>query len=166
MARRSSSRLHPLPCCTAYTNDIPRPSSSGVQLALFADDTALFHGSRNRSTDSPSSPPEAIDELGQWFRKWRIVNPTNQQPYNSSMDGDDIRVSRLRSPLRKHYIDYRTQRSDSSTSRDHISMRSFARYQPPHPTAIRRPRNVLIDPPDALTAALAQTSTTRMTDLE
>ncbi|GBP46302.1 hypothetical protein EVAR_30433_1 [Eumeta japonica] len=26
----------------AYTNDVPRPSSSGVQLALFADDTALF----------------------------------------------------------------------------------------------------------------------------
>ncbi|GBP89701.1 Probable RNA-directed DNA polymerase from transposon X-element [Eumeta japonica] len=27
---------------SAYTNDVPRPSSSGVQLALFADDTALF----------------------------------------------------------------------------------------------------------------------------
>ncbi|GBP58494.1 hypothetical protein EVAR_82471_1 [Eumeta japonica] len=37
-------------------------------------------------------------------------------------------------------------------------------YQPPHPTTIRRPRNVLTDPPDALTAAM--TSTTRMTDLE
>ncbi|GBP97724.1 Probable RNA-directed DNA polymerase from transposon X-element [Eumeta japonica] len=70
---------------SAYTNDVPRPSSSGVQLALFADDTALFYGSRNRSTDSPSSLQRAIDELGQWFR-WRIeVNPTNQQPYNSSM---------------------------------------------------------------------------------
>ncbi|GBP77353.1 Probable RNA-directed DNA polymerase from transposon X-element [Eumeta japonica] len=34
----------------AYTNDVPRPSSSGVQLALFADDTALFYGNRNRST--------------------------------------------------------------------------------------------------------------------
>ncbi|GBP46771.1 hypothetical protein EVAR_10738_1 [Eumeta japonica] len=63
-------------CCTPYTNDVPRPSSSGVQLALFADDTALFYGNRNRSTDSPSSPQRAIDELGQWFRKWRIeVNP-------------------------------------------------------------------------------------------
>ncbi|GBP15406.1 hypothetical protein EVAR_80579_1 [Eumeta japonica] len=40
---------------SAYTNDVPRPSSSGVQLALFADDTALFYGNRNRSTDSP--PP-------------------------------------------------------------------------------------------------------------
>ncbi|GBP30561.1 Probable RNA-directed DNA polymerase from transposon BS [Eumeta japonica] len=35
---------------SAYTNDVPRPSSSGVQLALFADDTALFYGNRNRST--------------------------------------------------------------------------------------------------------------------
>ncbi|GBP05610.1 Probable RNA-directed DNA polymerase from transposon BS [Eumeta japonica] len=79
------STLSPL-LYSAYTNDVPRPSSSGVQLALFADDTALFYGNRNRSTDSPSSPQRAIDELGQWFRKWRIeVNPTNQQPYNSSM---------------------------------------------------------------------------------
>ncbi|GBP30562.1 hypothetical protein EVAR_94743_1 [Eumeta japonica] len=57
----------------------------------------------------------------------------------------------------KHYIDYRTHRSDSSTSRDHIPMRLRAAvdYQPPHPThLIRRPRNVLTDPPDALTAAV------------
>ncbi|GBP48157.1 Probable RNA-directed DNA polymerase from transposon BS [Eumeta japonica] len=72
---------------SAYTNDVPRPSSSGVQLALFADDTALFYGNRNRSTRFTLLPLQrAIDELGQWFRKWRIeVNPTNQQPYNSSM---------------------------------------------------------------------------------
>ncbi|GBP42978.1 hypothetical protein EVAR_96476_1 [Eumeta japonica] len=82
---RNSSGLYPLLLLySAYTNDVPRPSSSGVQLALFADDTA--HGNRNRAPDSPSSPPGAIDELGQWFRKWRIeVKPTNQQPYNSSM---------------------------------------------------------------------------------
>ncbi|GBP52734.1 RNA-directed DNA polymerase from mobile element jockey [Eumeta japonica] len=61
----------------AYTNDVPRPSSSGVQLALFADDTALFYGNRNRSTRFTLLPLQrAIDELGQWFRKWRIeVNP-------------------------------------------------------------------------------------------
>ncbi|GBP06033.1 hypothetical protein EVAR_3274_1 [Eumeta japonica] len=74
-------------------------------------------------------------------------------------------------PLQKHYIDYRTHRSDSSTSRDHIPMRSRAAvdYQPPHPThLIRRPRNVLTDPPDALQRQLKalMTSTTRMTDLE
>ncbi|GBP83099.1 Probable RNA-directed DNA polymerase from transposon X-element [Eumeta japonica] len=60
----------------AYTNDVPRPSSSGVQLALFADDTALF---TEVGIGAPIHPPplqRAIDELGQWFRKWRIeVNP-------------------------------------------------------------------------------------------
>ncbi|GBP70608.1 Probable RNA-directed DNA polymerase from transposon BS [Eumeta japonica] len=70
------STLSPL-LYSAYTNDVPRPSSSGVQLALFADDTALFYGSRNRSTRFTLFPLQrAIDELGQWFRKWRIeVNP-------------------------------------------------------------------------------------------
>ncbi|GBP22789.1 Probable RNA-directed DNA polymerase from transposon BS [Eumeta japonica] len=70
------STLSPL-LYSAYTNDVPRPSSSGVQLALFADDTALFYGSRNRSTRFTLLPfQRAIDELDQWFRKWRIeVNP-------------------------------------------------------------------------------------------
>ncbi|GBP34003.1 Probable RNA-directed DNA polymerase from transposon BS [Eumeta japonica] len=63
------STLSPL-LYSAYINDIPRPSSSGVQLALFADDTALFYGSRNRSTRFTLLPLQrAIDELGQWFRK-------------------------------------------------------------------------------------------------
>ncbi|GBP87547.1 Probable RNA-directed DNA polymerase from transposon BS [Eumeta japonica] len=119
------------PLYSAYVNDIPRPSS-GVQLALFADDTALYlrsnclrnilprlqraideltqwlrlwriesvrvghtcaraHGRPIMGFSSPSlsqgkttkkktyphpPPPEAIDELGQWFRLWRIeVNP-------------------------------------------------------------------------------------------
>ncbi|GBP43817.1 Probable RNA-directed DNA polymerase from transposon BS [Eumeta japonica] len=62
---------------SAYTNEVPRPSSSGVQLALFADDTALFYGSRNRNTRFTLLPLQrAIDKLGQWFRKSRIeVNP-------------------------------------------------------------------------------------------
>ncbi|GBP22781.1 Probable RNA-directed DNA polymerase from transposon BS [Eumeta japonica] len=69
------STLSPL-LYSAYTNDIPRPSSSGVQLALFADDTALFYGNRIGAPDSPSFLQRAIDELGQWFQKWRIeVNP-------------------------------------------------------------------------------------------
>ncbi|GBP11895.1 ATP-dependent RNA helicase DHX33 [Eumeta japonica] len=101
---------------SAYTNDVPRPSSSGVQLALFADDTALFYGNRNRSTDSPSSPQRAIDELGQWFRKWRIeVNPTNQQPYNSSMDAS------------KRFFDI-------AGSHPNALLRAAVDYQPPHPT--------------------------------
>ncbi|GBP77115.1 Probable RNA-directed DNA polymerase from transposon X-element [Eumeta japonica] len=67
------SALSPL-LYSAYTNDIPRPTS-GVQLALFADDTALFFRSRTRRSIFRHLP-KAIDELGQWFRKWRIeVNP-------------------------------------------------------------------------------------------
>ncbi|GBP64384.1 Probable RNA-directed DNA polymerase from transposon BS [Eumeta japonica] len=67
------SALSPL-LYSAYTNDIPRPTS-GVQLALFADDTALFY--RNRYRDIIARHLQrAIDELGQWFRLWRIeVNP-------------------------------------------------------------------------------------------
>ncbi|GBP55046.1 Probable RNA-directed DNA polymerase from transposon BS [Eumeta japonica] len=69
------SALSPL-LYSAYTNDIPRPTS-GVQLALFADDTALFYKSKNRSSLSTFLRLQrAIDELGQWFRLWKIeVNP-------------------------------------------------------------------------------------------
>ncbi|GBP10979.1 Probable RNA-directed DNA polymerase from transposon BS [Eumeta japonica] len=71
---------------SAYTNDVPRPSSSGVQLALFADDTALFYGNRNRAPVHPPPPQRAIDELGQWFRKWRIeVNPDKSAAIQFSM---------------------------------------------------------------------------------
>ncbi|GBP92119.1 Probable RNA-directed DNA polymerase from transposon BS [Eumeta japonica] len=50
------SALSPL-LYSAYTNDIPRPTS-GVQLALFADDTALYYKSKNRSSLSLPPPPE------------------------------------------------------------------------------------------------------------
>ncbi|GBP22707.1 hypothetical protein EVAR_13988_1 [Eumeta japonica] len=136
--------------CSAYTNDIPRPSSFSVQLALFADDTALFTEVGIGAPDSPSSLQRAIDELGQWFRKWRIeVNPTNQQPYNSSMDGDDIRVSVFAHAARKHYIDYRDLELptiskymkdaskrffDIAGSHPNALLRAAVDYQPPHPT--------------------------------
>ncbi|GBP10437.1 Probable RNA-directed DNA polymerase from transposon BS [Eumeta japonica] len=51
------STLSPL-LYSAYTNDVPRPSSSGVQLALFADDTALFTEIGIGAPDSPPPPPE------------------------------------------------------------------------------------------------------------
>ncbi|GBP97266.1 Probable RNA-directed DNA polymerase from transposon X-element [Eumeta japonica] len=86
-------------CCTPRTQTMYRDrrrlaSNSRYSRTIPRSFTEIGIG----APDSPSSPQRAIDELGQWFRKWRIeVNPTNQQPYNSSMDGDDIRVSRLRS---------------------------------------------------------------------
>ncbi|GBP61640.1 Probable RNA-directed DNA polymerase from transposon BS [Eumeta japonica] len=69
------SALSPL-LYSAYTNNIPRPTS-GVQIALFADDTALYYKRRNMTTRSTIlALQRAIDELGQWFRLWRIeVNP-------------------------------------------------------------------------------------------
>ncbi|GBP34907.1 Probable RNA-directed DNA polymerase from transposon X-element [Eumeta japonica] len=68
------SALSPLLLYSAFTNVITR-STSGVQLALFADDTALFFRSRTRRSIF-CHLPKAIDELGQWFRKWRIeVDP-------------------------------------------------------------------------------------------
>ncbi|GBP33240.1 Probable RNA-directed DNA polymerase from transposon BS [Eumeta japonica] len=71
----STSRLHALPSAySAYVNDIPRPKT-GVQLALFADDTALFLRSNCLRNILPLLQ-RAIDELTQWLRLWRIeVNP-------------------------------------------------------------------------------------------
>ncbi|GBP31084.1 Probable RNA-directed DNA polymerase from transposon BS [Eumeta japonica] len=67
------STLSPL-LYSAYTNDIPRPSS-GVQLALFADDTALYLRGATERNIGPHLQ-RAIDELGRWFQIWRIeVNP-------------------------------------------------------------------------------------------
>ncbi|GBP08468.1 Probable RNA-directed DNA polymerase from transposon X-element [Eumeta japonica] len=57
-----------LPSCTPRTPTtyrVRRPAS------LFADDTALFFRSRTRRSIFRHLP-RAIDELGQWFRKWRI----------------------------------------------------------------------------------------------
>ncbi|GBP98333.1 RNA-directed DNA polymerase from mobile element jockey [Eumeta japonica] len=70
-----STSLHALPVLySAYINDIPRPSA-GVQLALFADDTALYLRS-NSIGNILQRLQRAIDELTQWLRLWRIdVNP-------------------------------------------------------------------------------------------
>ncbi|GBP94473.1 Probable RNA-directed DNA polymerase from transposon BS [Eumeta japonica] len=67
------STLSPL-LYSAYVNDIPRPSN-GVQLALFADDTALYLRGSNYCDTTPRLQ-RAIDELTRWLRLWRIkVNP-------------------------------------------------------------------------------------------
>ncbi|CAK1588831.1 unnamed protein product [Parnassius mnemosyne] len=57
-----------------YTNDIPIPSN-GVQLSLFADDTALYFKSP-RISSARNKIQKSVDDLGDWFQKWRIdVNP-------------------------------------------------------------------------------------------
>ncbi|GBP55576.1 Probable RNA-directed DNA polymerase from transposon BS [Eumeta japonica] len=245
------SALSPL-LYSAYTNDIPRPTS-GVQLALFADDTALFFRSRTRRSIFRHLP-RAIDELGQWFRKWRIeVNPDKsaaiqfkysknrsklvvdwnapnlkmlnaripwQRSYKylarlGAMLGRKSKLSRrnkhtlykmcirtvmtyacpvfahatlkalyrlqviqnkfcraatdghwcvrnsilhrdLELPAFSKYMKDASKRFfDIAGSHPNALLRAAVDYQPPPPTHfIRRPRNVLIDPPDALTAAV------------
>ncbi|GBP72706.1 Probable RNA-directed DNA polymerase from transposon X-element [Eumeta japonica] len=67
------STLSPL-LYSAYVNDIPRPSN-GVQLTLFADDTALYVRSISFRDTTPQLE-RVIDELTRWLRLWRInVNP-------------------------------------------------------------------------------------------
>lgn len=58
----------------SYTNDIPIPQN-GVQLSLFADDTALYFKSP-RLDLAISKVQHSVSELEDWFKKWRIeVNP-------------------------------------------------------------------------------------------
>ncbi|GBP34191.1 Probable RNA-directed DNA polymerase from transposon BS [Eumeta japonica] len=63
------SALSPL-LYSVYTNDIPR-SSSGVQLALFADDTALYLCGQTELNICPHLQ-KAIKELARWLQTWRI----------------------------------------------------------------------------------------------
>lgn len=56
-----------------YINDIPR--SPQVELALFADDTALYHSGYHAGYVIRALQ-RAVTDLGEWFRRWRIeVNP-------------------------------------------------------------------------------------------
>ncbi|GBP92165.1 RNA-directed DNA polymerase from mobile element jockey [Eumeta japonica] len=71
--------------------------------------------------------------------------------------------------LSKYMKDASKRFFDIAGSHPNALLRAAVDYQPPPPTHfIRRPRNVLFDPPDALTAAVeaSMTSTTPMTDLE
>lgn len=56
-----------------YTNDFPRTPK--VEVALFADDTALYTRGSDRKAVCRRLQSAAIS-LGEWFKKWRIeVNP-------------------------------------------------------------------------------------------
>ncbi|GBP03794.1 RNA-directed DNA polymerase from mobile element jockey [Eumeta japonica] len=236
---------------SAYTNDIPRPTS-GVQLPLFADDTALYYKSRNRTTlPTIRHLQRAIDELGQWFRLWRIdVNPEksaaiqfkyskNRSNFVVDWNTPNLKMLNARIPWQRSYkylgvtldrnllfrehiarvrktvlfytarlgamlgrkskLSRRNKRTiykmcirtvmtyaspvfahaaptaldrlqviqnkfckdaskrffDIAGSHPNALLRAAVDYQPPPPTHyIRRPRNVLFDPPDALTAAV------------
>ncbi|KAJ8737082.1 hypothetical protein PYW07_000353 [Mythimna separata] len=62
---------------TLYTSDIPKDSRA--QLALFADDTAIYYTGRDPKAIARKLQTSA-NTLGEWFRKWRIeVNPDKSQ---------------------------------------------------------------------------------------
>jgi hypothetical protein len=62
---------------TLFTSDIPK--SKKAQLALFADDTAMYYTGRS-PTAVAQTLQTAATVLGVWFRKWRIeVNPDKSQ---------------------------------------------------------------------------------------
>ncbi|GBP20961.1 hypothetical protein EVAR_9532_1 [Eumeta japonica] len=153
-------------CCTPRTQTMYRDrrrlaSNSRYSRTIPRSFTEIGIG----APDSPSSPQRAIDELGQWFRKWRIeVNPDKSAAIQFKTVMTYASPSSL-TPLQKHYIDYRTPTIskymkdaskrffDIAGSHPNALLRAAVDYQPPHPT-IRRPRNVLTDPPDALTATV------------
>ncbi|GBP42587.1 hypothetical protein EVAR_87138_1 [Eumeta japonica] len=66
------------------------------------------------------------------------------------------RLQGLRTPTISKYMKDASKRFfDIAGSHPNALLRAAVDYQPPHPThLIRRPRNVLTDPPDALTAAV------------
>ncbi|GBP87025.1 N-acetylserotonin O-methyltransferase-like protein [Eumeta japonica] len=133
----------------AYVNDIPRPSSC-VQVALFVDDIALYLRSNSIGNILPRLL-RAIDELTQWLRLWRIhVNP-------------DKPVMAYPSPVFAHLRPDRQydlqivqnkfcRRAADAPRHPNPLIVSAVSYEPPPPHHFcRRPRNVLIDPPDHLT---------------
>ncbi|GBP47450.1 Probable RNA-directed DNA polymerase from transposon BS [Eumeta japonica] len=153
---RSSSRLHSLPAVLRvhkrYTATVVwRPTR------VFADDTALFTEVGIGAPDSPSSLQRAIDELGQWFRKWRIeVNPDKSaaiqfktvMTYASPVFAAPKALHRLqglRTPTISKYMKDASKRFfDIAGSHPNALLRAAVDYQPPHPThLIRRPRNVI-----------------------
>lgn len=60
-----------------FTSDVPRHHN--VQLALFADDTALYYSGRDRLT-VVNRLQKAVTIIGEWFKKWRLeLNPDKSQ---------------------------------------------------------------------------------------
>ncbi|GBP83914.1 Probable RNA-directed DNA polymerase from transposon BS [Eumeta japonica] len=95
--------------------------------------------------DSPSSLQRAIDELGQWFRKWRIeVNPTNQQPYNSSMGLRTPTISKHMKDASKRFFDIAGSHPNALARRLTINRRiptlsvGHETYLPTHLTLLQR----------------------------
>ncbi|GBP17634.1 Probable RNA-directed DNA polymerase from transposon BS [Eumeta japonica] len=136
-------------CCTPRTQTMYRDrrrlaSNSRYSRTIPRSFTEIGIG----APDSPPPLQRAIDELGQWFRKWRIeVNPDKSAAIQFKT------VMTYASPVfahaaRKHYIDYRDLELpiskymkdaskrffDIAGSHPNALLRAAVDYQPPHPT--------------------------------
>ncbi|GBP05032.1 Probable RNA-directed DNA polymerase from transposon BS [Eumeta japonica] len=167
---------------STYVNDIPCPST-GVQLAFFADDTALYLTPNSIENILPILQ-RTIDELTQWFRLWTIdVNPdkpvmTYASPVFAHAKPEAlyslqivenkfcrraasapwyVKTSVLHRDLElltisKFMKDASERFFDIASSHPNPLLVSTVSYKPPPPHHFcRRPRNVLLDPPDDLT---------------
>ncbi|GBP43087.1 RNA-directed DNA polymerase from mobile element jockey [Eumeta japonica] len=112
------STLSPL-LYSAYVNSIPRPSTV-VQLALFADDTALY---LRRAADAPL------------YVKNSVLHRNVELPTISKF---------MKDALERFF--------NIASNHPNPLLVSAVSYEPPPPHHFcRKPRNVLIDPPDDLT---------------
>ncbi|GBP12915.1 hypothetical protein EVAR_79262_1 [Eumeta japonica] len=149
-------RLHPLsPAVLRVHKRYTATVVAWRPTRVIADDTRIY-GRRNRSMIHPPPLQRANDELGQWSRNWRIeVNPTNQQPYNSSMVLRTPTISKYEGRI-EAILRHRGITSQCAPSRG-------GDYPPPPPYLIRMPRNVLTNPLTLLQRQLKalMTSTTR-----
>ncbi|GBP35798.1 RNA-directed DNA polymerase from mobile element jockey [Eumeta japonica] len=165
---------------SAFTNDIP-PPSSGVQLVLFTDDTALYFRARNpgrlgailgrksklsqpnkrtiykmclRTAMAYASPvfahaaPKALNSLQVIQNKFcRVATDAHWCVWNSIFHKD------LELPTIAKYMKNISKRFfDITELHPNVLLRSAASHEAQFYHLIRGSRNVLIDPPDALTA--------------
>ncbi|GBP69709.1 hypothetical protein EVAR_79942_1 [Eumeta japonica] len=117
-----------------------------------------LYGSRNRAPDSPSSLQRAIDELGQWFRKWRIeVNPDKSAAIQFKLwDLELPTISKYMKDASKRFFDIAGSHPNALLRAGippNLSV-GHETYLPIHLTLLQRQFKALM------------TSTTRMTDLD
>lgn len=87
-----------------YTSDTPR--TTGTMMALYADGTAII--SKSRCPEQASRNLEAaIDELEEWFEKWKIeTNPNKSQAVlytkRKGPQPEQIQINNVKIPWKEH----------------------------------------------------------------
>ncbi|GBP82056.1 Probable RNA-directed DNA polymerase from transposon BS [Eumeta japonica] len=130
------SKLSPL-LYSAYVNDIPRPST-GVQLALLADDTAFYLRSNYIGNILPMLQ-RVIEKSIPFNVPWYVKNSV----LHRHLEHSDI--SKFMKDVSERFFDIASNHPNPLL----VSAVSYRPYPPHH--FCKRPRNVLLDPPDDLT---------------